>query len=561
VLLAAADAAYAARSYRVAASRYAEFLSKYKDAPQAPRAALGLGWAEYRDGDRQRARRSWVMLADRFPSDPRAPIALALAAESAAQSGDVGATETLLDRIVTRYPSAPEAGIARLDRSIVALRRHREEPAMRDLDHVIRTNGVAAIRDRGDLVDALTPPSANAAAPASRALAQNALSTGEPLETFAAAFVAQDPRNAPYVLHGVALLVALDRGWADPLVGNLVNRIVAVDAAYPPAPELLAKVGAAAASAGQWPVARQAYQALFARYPGTATARRSEFEFADALFRTGSIVEARAQAERAVSAGGANGPRALLLLAEIGEASGDETTALGAYDRLLRDYPKMTRSPQSLLAHARLLQHAGQMDRARSVLQTVVARADGEVAAEASYRLAQTLSAAGQHAAAVEWYMTAAYIDGSRWTSQALLGAGDSLTALKETNEAVAVYRKLVPARDTTVDRPEDRAAGGEAAYRIADILRRAGRHEEALEMYLAAAHFTAGSSGERRALVGALQCMVATGDRASAEVIYRRLLASSATEPQLLAEARRALRTGASDRGSSESALPKSAR
>jgi tetratricopeptide (TPR) repeat protein len=273
--------------------------------------------------------------------------------------------------------------------------------------------------------------------------------------------------------------------------------------------------------------------------------------FAEALFRTGSTAEARVIAQSAATSG-EEAPRALLLLAEIHEAAGERRAALTAYDRLLREHPRMDRTPASLLAHVRLLEALEQGNRTTPVLRRLVEVSGGEVAAEAAYRLGQARRAEGQHAAAVEWYLTAAYVaDGSRWASMALLEAGRSLTALDETKEALAAYRKLLPARPG-IDPPADREVSGEAAYRAGEILSGAGLHQEALDMFVTSAHFTAGLPAEARALVGVVRCLVATGDRAAAEAVYRGLLSSGATEPNLLAQARTAL--GAGRRGSAVS-------
>jgi hypothetical protein len=82
----------------------------------------------------------------------------------------------------------------------------------------------------------------------------------------------------------------------------------------------------------------------------------------------------------------------------------------------------------------------------------------------------------------------------------------------------------------------------------------------------VASAHFTAGLPAERRALVGVVRCLVATGDRTAAEAVYRRLQSSGTTEPDLLAQARTALRPGGhgngrSPGGNGRSALPKAVR
>jgi tetratricopeptide (TPR) repeat protein len=274
-------------------------------------------------------------------------------------------------------------------------------------------------------------------------------------------------------------------------------------------------VATEAASAGQWPVARRAWETLAASAPASVLGPGERLSFAEALFRTGARAQARAAAQ-SVAARGA--PGALLLLAEIHESAREPRAALAVYNRLLEEHPQADRSAESLLAHLRLLDELGQSERTRPVLRRLVQVSSGEVAAEGAYRLAQGLLADGQHAAAVEWYMSAAYVaDGSRWARLALLGAGTSLAALGETKEALAVYRKLLPARPG-VDAPADREASGEAAYRAGEILAGAGLHEEALNMFVTSAHFTSGLPAERRALVGVVRCLVATGDRSGGD-------------------------------------------
>jgi TolA-binding protein len=561
-LLTAADAAYGMRSYAVAAARYGEFLSMYRDLPGAARAAMAVGWAALRQGDQAQARRAWTAVADTFPGDASAPLALVFAAELASRAGDAGATLQLLDRIITQHTASPYAGIARLTRSSLALSRQQEDEALRDLDEVIRTSGTAAIDIRRKLGEALAIPGAEAdlESVASRAGGLQPVEENT-LEPFARTFLERRHREAlPYTLHGLVLLAAADRGWSDVLAAALASRLVEDFPSYPPATVLLTRVATEAAAAGQWPVARSAWETMVARAPA-ALGRSARVSFAEALFRTGSMAQARTIAH-SMAAGGEAAPRALLLLAEIHEAWQEPHAALAVYDRLLREHPRVDRSPRSLLAHAQLLEDLGQSRRAEPVLRRLVEVSSGEVVAEAAYRLAQGLRAEGQHATAVEWYLTSVYVaESSRWARLALLGAGASLTALDETKAALAVYRKLLPKRPG-VDPPADREASGEAAYRAGEILAGADLHQDALDMFVMSAHFTAGLPAERRALAGVVRCLVATGDQAAAETVYRRLIASGAAEPDLLAQVRTALRAsnGAAP-VAHESALPEAAR
>jgi TolA-binding protein len=67
------------------------------------------------------------------------------------------------------------------------------------------------------------------------------------------------------------------------------------------------------------------------------------------------------------------------------------------------------------------------------------------VTAEAAYRLGEGLRGAGHHQQAVESYMTAAYVaPDTPLARRALLGAGQSFTALKQPDSAVIVYKKLL---------------------------------------------------------------------------------------------------------------------
>jgi tetratricopeptide (TPR) repeat protein len=235
---------------------------------------------------------------------------------------------------------------------------------------------------------------------------------------------------------------------------------------------------------------------------------------------------------------------------------GDRREALEAYEHVPST---LQRAPESLMSQAQLLLETGQADRARRLLQTAAQSATGETASEAAYELGRLAHDRGEHATALEWFtkaVTAA--PDSRSGRLALLGTGDSLAALNRKQEALAAYTKLV---DSAPLRPSPAHAGeremaGEAAYRSGKLLHAAGRHSEAVYKFIiSAAFFTTGSPGYGRALVGAVQCFVATGDRPAAEAYYEQLQATGAKDT-LLGEARRALDTAAV-----ESALPRDAR
>ena len=140
-------------------------------------------------------------------------------------------------------------------------------------------------------------------------------------------------------------------------------------------------------------------------------------------------------------------PEALLLHAQAQEAGGNRAAALDTYTRLDREYPDSKQRGVVMLGTARLLQAEGKWGEARGLLKRVLNQDDPRLTLEAAYRLGEGLRAAGENEDAVEAYMTAAYLGpDSIWARRALLGAGQSFTALKQPESAAIVYKKLLAA-------------------------------------------------------------------------------------------------------------------
>ncbi|MEX2220157.1 MAG: tetratricopeptide repeat protein [Candidatus Rokuibacteriota bacterium] len=581
-LILAGDAAYGMGAHRLAAERYNEALLSDELPPDAPHATLALGWAELRLGRREDARLTWMRVARQFPTDPDAPIALILAAELSDQTGETVVARKLLDRALEGHPATPDAEIARLSRSIMAMRDGRTQEATRDLRMLARSGGPSVPEERRKRLDGLRAAEAQAAPERQMLLTSHyaaaqagltatderprrgeratAPETAGMLERFAAPFLdgAGDPETTPRVLHALLLVAVEDKAWpeAQTLAGHLIDRFPS----YPPAPELLVQVAGQAAPERQWPLVRTSYAYAKAHSRPAVLAPQAQVDFAEALFRTGETTQARVELTRFVDTTprAPQAPRALHLLAEVNEALDEPREALAAYERLRRDFPRAEWTAQSLLPHARLLQHAiGQEKEARALLEDIVQHTEGEELAEASFRLGQVLAAGGKHPRAVDWYLAAAHgtAERSRWYRPALLGAGRSLAALKRTRAALAVYRSVLPStpigplpRDgrpapELIAQVEEPELVAEAAYQIAEIARAAGRHDEAVDMYLTAAYLAPASQG--RALMGAVRSLVAIGDQESAQAVFRRLVESSGGEPEILTQASKVFRPG----------------
>jgi tetratricopeptide (TPR) repeat protein len=564
-LLAAADGAYATGSYVTAVDRYTEVLRAHPEAPEAPAAALALGWAELRRGRRDRAEAVWIDLALAHPRDTRAALALLLAAEELRLSGDSAGALRLLEQAVGHATSGELGSLVLLNRAIIAIRSGREREGVADLRALVSADRAPVVEQRRRLVRALataraeagfgepaTPleapaeqPAAPAVAPADLVAARHMHADGEAraaaLTRFVQALAPPDGEDAygrPAVIHGLIAIAVEDRRWSE--ADALAARLVEAFPDYGVAPLLLARVAEGAVRAQQWAVARAAYGRLASRYPRHELSRSARLDLAEALVRTGAAREAGAELE-GIAAGAPREPadgRALLLLVDVSEALGDHARALHGYEVLRRDHPALVESAPRRLAYAALLEQAQQRAQARTVLEDLLARTTGETHAETCLRLARGHSLDGDHQRAVELYVRAATAaPGSRWERPALLGAGASFAALGRPDDAVRTYRWLLGAPSAAADPDQDVEIVSEAAYRAAEILRERGEHEEALVLYRSAAELTPRSPRARSALVGTLRSLVASGARAEAESLYQRLLDSGQSEPGFLAE------------------------
>jgi TolA-binding protein len=218
-------------------------------------------------------------------------------------------------------------------------------------------------------------------------------------------------------------------------------------------PVALSLVSVAAGRGGEWPLTRETFQLLTQRYPGYKTGPEARFAYAEALYRTGSLAEAGVKFQEFIAASPKDPelPRALILLGRTREAAGDGAGALELYKRVEAEFPAF--QGPALLGKARVLQVAGDWDEVRPLLERAIAAGDSGVAAEAAYRLGEGLRGAGRHQQAVDSYMTAVYVaPDTPVARRALLGAGQSFTALKQPDSAIIVYKKLLTGKSVEPD-------------------------------------------------------------------------------------------------------------
>lgn len=494
------EAAYHAGDWAAAGEAYRRFLVEFPGDAQVPAVRMALAWTALREGRPEAARVQFLEVARAHPRTPHAVDALLLAAEIALQRGLLAEGRDLLERIVRDHGTSPRAGYAWLNRAILMLREGQAADAQRELGIWVRQNrfspllgraltalGVALLADGrpaeaarelaaaqreggGDLatlalgVAALAGGRLDEAAERLREVRDGGAPTLVPVAEYGLAAVALargDGRAfrsagramleaaptapaAPSLLYALAALAAQDGDW--PAALTYARRLISDFPAHETADDALERVGRAAAGAGAWPVAQEVYSLLHARYPQSPFVPESRLTLAQAQMEMGRTGDARRVLEEFTRAA-PNDPRAAeawIRMARARQAAGDAAGALEAYDRAAR-YGSAGWPPEMRLAYARLLSGARRWAEARTAWEPVLRQSDPAVAAEAALAIGETHAADRDHAAATEYFLSAAYLAPDSPAGQrALLLAGRSLAAQRQPDAAATVYRKLL---------------------------------------------------------------------------------------------------------------------
>jgi tetratricopeptide (TPR) repeat protein len=510
-LLLQGEAAYHAGDHVASAAAFRRLLAEFPNDPQAPAARLGVAWALLRQAKKAEARRELLEFARATPDHPHAPDALVLASELALETGNLTAGRELLDRVIGTYPTHPRTDFARLNRGVLLLRAgdpagaiialrdwlaRAPFPALfgrahaalgtalleeRHLDEAVKEfslaqkdgltafghlglGSVALARRRSDDAerafraarDAGTPDEVAAAGYglAAAAFQKGAVKEFKQPALAALAAVAPGPaaaRRAGALLYVLTTVAVEEKDW--PTALGYARRLTTDHAGYEATPDALERVGAGAAASGAWPIAYESTVLLRQRYPQHPLAEGSAMRLAEAQLETGRSAEARRELEQLV-AGAPNDPRharAWLALARAREQAGDRSGALQAYGRAPRDAPEWNR--QSLFGHARLLIQERRYEQARGVLDRLLKSPDTAVVVEAAQAMGEAYTGDGDHLAAAEYYLTAAYVAPDTAAGRrGLLSAARALASVKQDEAAASAYRKLLAQAEVPAD-------------------------------------------------------------------------------------------------------------
>jgi TolA-binding protein len=510
VLLLQGEAAYRAGDYRAATTAFERAVAEVPDRPEVRAARLGLAWTALRERRADEAGRRFAEYAQLYPDDENTTDALVLASEMALTRNDPRGAREVLDRVIARYPSAPRAEFARLNRAILMLRSGEAAaaaPALRDWANrapfppllgrarialgvallgtgrpgeargefvAARREGEGALASLGlataalaedkladasrDFTEARNDGTAALAAVADYGLAAVGFRGGATgaFKTAAAAMLGAAPRSreAPALLYALTGLAADAKDWTAALA--TAKRLVSEFPDDARADDGLERVGAAAANERAWPVAYEAYALLRQKYPKSPFVEDSRVAFAESQVETGRTAEGRATLEQFFAAASPTDPRAArarITLGRARELTGDRAGALDAYTQAARAAPPAQWSKDTQLGYARLLTQARRFDEAKGLLEPFIKGAPAPVAAEGAVVLGETYHGQGDEAAAIEYFMTAAYVAPDTPAGRrGLLSAARAFAALKQSDAAAIAYRKLLAQSNVPAD-------------------------------------------------------------------------------------------------------------
>ncbi len=516
-LLLRGEAAYWGKAYETAAEVFGRFRSEFPDHPEAGTVALSLGWAEFRRGRLDAARARWLEFVRSFPNDPRIGEALLLAAELAGNAGDVGTARDFLDQFLARFPAHPDAPVAKLNRAVLELRAGQFKQGLTWLRELTQSASFFIGRVRLATGVALLASGSPAEAAAefnealqqgedvlarlglgNVALAQGQWQTAERYFAEGRALASEPARLLAEYGRAVAAFHQGKRGeltrtgtamLQSPLGASLVPRLAYV-------------LAAVAVEEKRWAEARQWTLRLVNDFPAEAAAD-------DGLARLGA---------------GALAVKEWPLVRE-------------SYQLLLTRYPQSPHTEEARLDLAEALLRTGAPAEARGLLDPVIAAATSDPRLpRALLLLAEAQAAIGDRAKAIE---TLARLVGEHPGFE-LLGTAQLVQGrlLQEAGR----WEESRPVLETVLDNG-DAGARVEAAFRLGEGYRARGLHAEAVEAYMTAAYLASESPWGRRALLGAGQSFAGLKDSKSAVIVYRKLLAQPGVEPELAAEAKKALK------------------
>ena len=514
------EAAYHAGDHATAAAAFRRVLVEFPTHTQAPAARLGLAWSLLRHDRFGDARREFLEFARVLPNDPRAPDALELASELALRSeADREEARQLLERIISSFPGSPRTEFARLNRAILMVRTGDvggAQPALRDwirrapfpplLGRAQFALGAAllAAGRAGEATSAFTQAQREGVGPlAALGLGSASLAQGQLEPATSKLTEARDSGTAEVAAvasYGLAV-VAFQQGGVTAFKQPALAALGLAPKGRA-APRLLYVLTGIAVEEKDWPAALGSAKRLVDDFPSDETAD-------DALERVGAGAAAAAA----------------------------WPTATEAYTLLERRYPRSPFLEPARVTLAEVQVEAGRPEAARQALEQFVATSPNDPRAPRAWvALARAREASGDRAGALDAYARGVK-DGGMATlrPESALGYARLLAQEHRWGDARGLVERLV--------RSDDKAVVAAASGVIGETYQGEGNNLAAAEYFMTAAYVAPSSPAGQRGLLAAGACFVALKQNDAAEVVYRKLIAQTGAQADLIDAARKGLK------------------
>lgn len=341
------------------------------------------------------AETEYRLVADRWPKSPLAPKALHELGCIRLERKDAAGAESTLSALLEKYPADPLVPLARYARGMA---RH----------------------EQGKLVAA-----------------------AEDLEAALAAETTVERSNARFLL-GLCRMEL--KSYSAAVI--TFRALLADDSVYPAADRVYYELGVALEAEGQQAEAEKSLARLPAEFPNSPWLVQAQFRLGELAYQRRDFAAA-VKAFYAVVKKGDDTPLAEKAMYRYGLAEyhlGDFDLARKVFGHQIKRFPEGPLAFDAMVAQAECLIRQDKLDEAIALCEQVIAKADGEPAARAQFRIGQAQLQSKNPKEAIRSFLKAAYgySDYPQWQADALLAAAGAHESLGRRAEAIKLHRELL---------------------------------------------------------------------------------------------------------------------
>jgi TolA-binding protein len=432
-----AQAAYAAKLYKVAGPLFSELATDGNPPQLVAKGLSGAGWCHLQTGENQAANDAFAKFLESFPNDPRAP-------EAALARCQVLEREGLDDSAAQAYRQAIKkyAQSKQLPEMLLA--------AAKLFDRLQRPDDAAPLYQR---LVADFPNSSDAdAALYSWGWSLRDLGRGADADKVFQLLYENYPKSRFWADSTYRLAERASQQSNPEAADALLNQLVSTDCPAPVLQHALYLQGQIAIDAQQWSAAEKPLSRLVREFPQGSLTLAAEFWLAENAYRSGDYVLSsqrfEALAPRITDHTEAWTGIVPLRRAQILAQRKRWTEARVMAESIASEFPQFAQQYEADFLVGRCLAAEGDYDGARAAYEKVIHSAAGgktEMAAMAQWMIGESYFSQNDFATALRDYLRVEVVYSyPRWQAAALLQAAKCYQQLGQQQEAAELYAKVL---------------------------------------------------------------------------------------------------------------------